>query len=518
MPDSGGPKARGSNKKSYLSRGEKVTTSGFKITWCSSGVGGTAEESSMPVPLLGSQETAPEDQKVTTQTELKKEWSDPSKEALVFAQEPEVNLMEMDSSHEHLTQETGRNDTRTEEEPEESVDMELFVDTLRNMESPELCKPLKIHLRPPRPSILAKQAALPPIHEHHVTPKSKVPLPAALGELFALTEERNSETEKESKKLDNGFAEEIEEVENPYLTEDEKSQAKKPYPWENKPYKTEEEIGTFLGKLQQASVEYKVIAPKATVNQTNLIRANILKGASLLCGFVDKKAMEDKPYSRLDSSLLYSKFITPEKSQFKSPENGKDGKSSPMLPMVLKVNRECQTSPNGPQVGTNEHLSSESSLAGFQVHSSSRTPSAKIGSSQIPLLSKEVHFLPQTPSCLEIQTRGKKCWEFPPLESLSMVNLKASPPTGNGTVLLTRQGPDVQVNILMCNNGPFAPFQEKWERFVPSRVLEIRVTNKSDTLAPDVTICCGLCSLRYCCATTKVYLEQGGCTNDREPD
>ncbi|XP_015266700.1 PREDICTED: absent in melanoma 1-like protein [Gekko japonicus] len=402
MPDSGGPKARGSNKESHLSRGEKVTASGFKITWRTSGVGGTAGESSMPVALLGSQETAPEDQKVTTQTELKKEWSDPSKEALVFAEE---NLMETDSSHDPLNQETGRNDTRTEEEPEESVDMELFVDTLRNMEPLELCKPLKIHLRPPRPSTLAKQAALPPIHEYRVTPKSKVPLPAALGELFALTEERNSEIEKESKKLDNGFAEEIEEVENPYLTEDEKSQAKKAYPWENKPYKTEEEIGAFLGKLQQASVEYKVIAPKATVNQTNLIRANILKGASLLCGFVDKKAMEDKPYSRLDNSFLYSKFITPEKSQFKAPENGKDGTSSPMLPMVLKVNRECQTPPNGPQVGTNEHLSSESSLAGFQVHSSSRTPSAKIGSSQIRLLSKEGHFLPQTPSCLEIQPK-----------------------------------------------------------------------------------------------------------------
>nr|XP_056702423.1 beta/gamma crystallin domain-containing protein 2-like [Euleptes europaea] len=337
--------------------------------------------------------------------ELKTEWSDPAKDAHIFAQGLSVHLMETDSSHEPLSQETGRNDTTAEEEPEEAVDMELFVDTLRNMEPAEFHKPLKIHARPPRPSILAKQAALPPIHEHRVTPKSKVPLPTALGELFALTEERSSE--KESKKEDDGFAEEIEEVENPYLIEDEKSQAnkqaKKPYPWENKPYKTEEEIGTFLGKLQQASVEYKVIAPKAVGNQTNLIRANILKGASLLCGFVDKKAMEDKPYSRLDNSLLYSKFISSEKSQITAPEKGKDGSSSPLLPVVLKVNRECQTSPNGSQVGTNERLRSESSPAGLQVHSSSRTPAAKISSSQIPLLSKEVHPLPQSPSCLETQ-------------------------------------------------------------------------------------------------------------------
>lgn len=399
MPDSGGLKARGSNQESYPSKGEKVTASGFKITWSTSGVQGTVAESSMPVILLESQKTTPEDQKIITQTELKKELSDPSKDALVFTKGPEIHM----KKKEPLTQETGKNNTKIEEEPEESVDMELFVDTLRNMETPELCKPLKIHPRPPRPSILAKQAALPPIHEYHVTPKSRVPLPAALDELFALTEQRNSDIEKESKKEDNGFAEEVEEVENPYLTEDEKSQAKKPYPWENKLYKTEEEIGAFLGKLQQSSVEYKVIAPKAGAKQTSLIRANILKGPSLLCGFVDKKTMEDKPYSRLDSSFLYSKFITAEKSQFKAPEKGKDGNSSPTLPMVLKVNRECQTSPNGPQVGRNEHLSSESSLSGFQVHSSSRTPSAKFGSSQITILSKEVHFLPQTPSCPEIQ-------------------------------------------------------------------------------------------------------------------
>uniref|UniRef100_A0ACB8FSG4 Uncharacterized protein n=1 Tax=Sphaerodactylus townsendi TaxID=933632 RepID=A0ACB8FSG4_9SAUR len=340
--------------------------------------------------LLGYQKTAPEGQKFTTQTERKKEWSDPAKDALVFAQGPVVQLIEADSSHEPLSQETGRSFTPTEEEPEESVDMELFVDTLRNMEAPELRKPMKIHSRSPRPSILPKQAALPPIHEHWVTPKSKVPLPTALDELLALSEERNLEAEKESRKELSGFAEEIEEIENPYLTENEKSQvnnpAKKTYPWENKPYKTEEEIGTFLGKLQQASVEYKVIAPKATGNQTSLIRANILKGPSLLCDFVDKKSMENKPYSRLDSSLLYSKFIIPEKSQFKALEKGKDGRSSPLLPVVLKVNRECQTSPNGTQVGTKEHLRSESSLTGFQVHSSSRTPAAKISFSQIPVL------------------------------------------------------------------------------------------------------------------------------------
>ncbi|KAM8940116.1 protein shisa-3 homolog [Pelodytes ibericus] len=32
----------------------------------------------------------------------------------------------------------------------------------------------------------------------------------------------------------------------------------------------------------------------------------------------------------------------------------------------------------------------------------------------------------------------------------------------------------------------------------------------------DATICCGSCSLRYCCAAWDARLEQGSCTNDRE--
>ncbi|XP_043917451.1 protein shisa-3 homolog [Protopterus annectens] len=37
-----------------------------------------------------------------------------------------------------------------------------------------------------------------------------------------------------------------------------------------------------------------------------------------------------------------------------------------------------------------------------------------------------------------------------------------------------------------------------------------------DTL--DATICCGSCALRYCCAATDARLNQGDCTNDREPE
>lgn len=32
----------------------------------------------------------------------------------------------------------------------------------------------------------------------------------------------------------------------------------------------------------------------------------------------------------------------------------------------------------------------------------------------------------------------------------------------------------------------------------------------------DATVCCGSCSLRYCCAAADARLDQGICTNDRE--
>uniref|UniRef100_A0A672L1M6 Shisa family member 3 n=1 Tax=Sinocyclocheilus grahami TaxID=75366 RepID=A0A672L1M6_SINGR len=32
----------------------------------------------------------------------------------------------------------------------------------------------------------------------------------------------------------------------------------------------------------------------------------------------------------------------------------------------------------------------------------------------------------------------------------------------------------------------------------------------------DATVCCGSCSLRYCCAAPDARLDQGTCTNDRQ--
>ncbi|KAJ6663459.1 hypothetical protein lerEdw1_009538 [Lerista edwardsae] len=368
MPEPRGLAENGSSElESIQARIEKICSSGSSEIWSGSGAGGSAGEIRTFGTSAGSQESAPEDPKTTSRTVLTEEPRDPGS-----VWEPTRSLAESSSSRDPLSQKAGSSSKKAEEEPEEAVDMELFVDTLRNMEPAELRKPLKLPARPPRPSKLAKHVPLPPIHEHRTTPKSKVPLPAAIGELFALAEE-----EKGGKEEDTGLAEEVEVIVNPYPSRGEMlqndRQARKPYPWENQLYKTEEEIGSFLGKLQQGSGHPKTstaIAPQSS----------------------NKKAAEDKPYSRLDNSLLYSKFICPEKSQFRPVENGKEEphrSPTPPIPAVVKVNRECQTSPSRLQADVPEGLSSTMLQSESPAEPSSGVPSANGSSSQICLLSDE---------------------------------------------------------------------------------------------------------------------------------
>uniref|UniRef100_A0A674HVF4 Crystallin beta-gamma domain containing 2 n=1 Tax=Taeniopygia guttata TaxID=59729 RepID=A0A674HVF4_TAEGU len=92
----------------------------------------------------------------------------------------------------------------SEEDPELLVDMEIFVDTLRNMEPSEMRKAPKAP-RQPRPSALGRCAALPPIHEDRVAPRLLARGPAARPE---------------------GAREEEEEIKNPYLSPEERAAAR----------------------------------------------------------------------------------------------------------------------------------------------------------------------------------------------------------------------------------------------------------------------------------------------------
>ncbi|XP_039190137.1 beta/gamma crystallin domain-containing protein 2 isoform X1 [Crotalus tigris] len=339
------------------------------------------------------QQTSPGNLKARTQDDgLKKENQISSKGPLIFALEqessPSLSWPEPPSDLLRSTSQTG------EQEPEEAGEMEHFVDTLRNMDPAERRKPSKALSRAPRPSTLAKHTVLPPIDENHITPKAKVHFPTALGELFPLTEE-NSEEGTGSKGEEPGLAEEdTEEIENPYLTKEEKSWESKvgrrSSSWESQQSKTEENLGPFLGKFQQSLGDSKasVIAPRAIVNPPTLTRTNVLSGMSLLSNFVDRKVVEDKPYSRLDNSFLYSKFISPEKAEHKGLTKRKE-----MSPVIQKISRECQRPPNAHQEdGAHRGLPRTALHPGHHL----KAPDTSGYSKQVILLSKEAETLTQS--------------------------------------------------------------------------------------------------------------------------
>ncbi|RMB91142.1 hypothetical protein DUI87_32278 [Hirundo rustica rustica] len=137
----------------------------------------------------------------------------------------------------------------TEEDPELLVDMEIFVDTLRNMEPSEMRKAPKAP-RQPRPS--------------------------ALGSLVG-----------------GG--------------------------------------GSLLGTLGEDE-KAKLVAG-GPAERSVLFRGNVLKGVALLSHFLEQRAAgadEGKPYSRLDNSVLYSRFVSPSAALLELPDTD-GGTDSPSL-------------------------------------------------------------------------------------------------------------------------------------------------------------------------------------------
>ncbi|XP_003799842.3 beta/gamma crystallin domain-containing protein 2 [Otolemur garnettii] len=100
--------------------------------------------------------------------------------------------------------------SREEDEMALAADLEIFLDTLRSMEPPEILRTHRLP-RAPRSSYLAMYATLPPIEEDQPGPWVLGPSPQ---EVPALEEKQEEEEEEE------------EEPENPYLSDDEKLQRK----------------------------------------------------------------------------------------------------------------------------------------------------------------------------------------------------------------------------------------------------------------------------------------------------
>ncbi|KAM6045168.1 beta/gamma crystallin domain-containing protein 2 [Chlamydotis macqueenii] len=204
----------------------------------------------------------------------------------------------------------------TEEDPELLVDMEIFVDTLRNMEPSEMRKAPKAP-RQPRPSSLSRCAALPPIHEDRVAPRAPISLPEALHELLVRGPPgRREETPEE-------------EIENPYLSPEERARVGSHHgvPGDSVAGDGRAEGSSLLGTPSQAGAEEKAKPVAGSLAERSvLFRGNVLKGVALLSHFLEHRtaaADEGKPYSRLDNSVLYSRFVTPSVTPLKLP--GRDG-------------------------------------------------------------------------------------------------------------------------------------------------------------------------------------------------
>ncbi|XP_010001994.1 PREDICTED: absent in melanoma 1-like protein [Chaetura pelagica] len=148
-----------------------------------------------------------------------------------------------------------------EEDAELLVDMEIFVDTLRNMEPSEMRK-----------------------------------------ELLARGTTRDSPEEEL-------------EIENPYLSPEERALARSLRGVSRVGGDGRVEGDSLLGTLRHVGAEEKGrLLGGGSGEHSVLFRGNVLKGMALLSHFLEQRAAaaeEPKPYSRLDNSVLYSRFVTP---------------------------------------------------------------------------------------------------------------------------------------------------------------------------------------------------------------
>ncbi|XP_063274842.1 beta/gamma crystallin domain-containing protein 2 [Prinia subflava] len=230
-----------------------------------------------------------------------------------------------------------------EEDPELLVDMEILVDTLRNMEPSELRKAPKAP-RQPRPWALGRCAALPPIHEDRVAPRAPLSLPQALRELL---ERGPAGRPQES-------PEEEEEIENPYLSPEERAAAGTLRGVPSTAGEGWVEGGSLLGTL--AAEEKAKLVAGGPAERSVLFRGNVLKGMALLSHFLEQRAAaadEGKPYSRLDKSVLYGRFVSPGAALLELP----DSNGSTDLPCHRDHNGLGPAGHAGPEVAMLEALS-----------------------------------------------------------------------------------------------------------------------------------------------------------------
>nr|XP_033810344.1 beta/gamma crystallin domain-containing protein 2 [Geotrypetes seraphini] len=263
------------------------------------------------------------------------------------------------------------------------ADMESWMDIVRNLETPEIMKYLKVP-RQPRISSLAIFATLPPILEDQTFMISSF-FPYE----FAITRQLNAEEDKEVEEEEEEEEEESEELkpsqepgkniscqedsEALITTEDE---PKLSYSWENI-FKT----APVMDKTSPLEMLHKHSEDENS--KTADYRA--LPSTLLLPGRLEKKSVlsEGKTYSRLGNSILFRNYKVPgwipftglEKEEESSSEN--EQPTSP-VPESGSPEENSQTALNSPPISLYDHTNALPSSNGI-------SEMAQSGSSSVPL-------------------------------------------------------------------------------------------------------------------------------------
>eukprot|EP00069_Balaena_mysticetus_P016356 bmy_02020T0 len=183
--------------------------------------------------------------------------------------------------------------SREEEEVALTADLEIFLDTLRSMEPPEILRTHRLP-RAPRSSYLAIYATLPAIEEDQPGPWVLGPSPQGVPALEENEEEKGEEEEEE------------EEPQNPYLSDSEKLQLRqekaRPSPsWESHPARPPQVSCSLLEMMRKHTAGAKGAHPEVGPEQQAGSRLTSRLGCSLL--FAPKEAPTLEPLGTKPSAL-----------------------------------------------------------------------------------------------------------------------------------------------------------------------------------------------------------------------
>ncbi|KAM4699079.1 beta/gamma crystallin domain-containing protein 2 [Discoglossus pictus] len=191
-----------------------------------------------------------------------------------------------------------------EEERESAEDMHVWVNAVRQLETPEIMKYQRAP-RQPRSSPLCMYATLPPIKEDMGSPKNELtgwpsrPLKDNYDPEMSPLQVKSDTEETVQNKLD---------------------QSNKKFSWENTEKLSDKTSPLEMMRKHSGDEISRTAAYKALITQNLSQRQSSIIGSLLLSERQDKTAerSEGKTFSRLDSSLLLSSYMKPKKE----PLNG----------------------------------------------------------------------------------------------------------------------------------------------------------------------------------------------------